>query len=521
MATYRLAAVIKNSASSGSAADEFLVVRQAPPPPLPEEEYQSYVDSDLWDLPWAPLKTLQGDVVSDAVVDGADSISDKLDLTRFDVDSALNQVVMQVGLDTATGGRWVLLKYVEEAEFGPEPIINTLFVLGTLEIKWGHLQESCRWISNESSLKLLLDVKPCAARLGPFVVTGLFPCSAMSSKSKAASMLHCQEYPPGITLIPMKSRTQKPFGTTNLVVILPNNSDNVLDDCSFIASGDALIMDPGCCSHVHAELAEVVTSLPRKLVVFITHHHYDHVDGLLVVQKYNPDAILLAHERTMNRIDKGNWPLGYICISGSEKICIGGQQLEVISAPGHTDGHLAVLHASTNSLIVGDHCVGHGSAVLDSTAGGNMKDYFDTTYKFLDLSPHVLIPMHGRINLWPKRMLCQYLKHRRDRESSILASIEDGASTLFDIVAKIYANLDVNLWLPASSNVRLHVDHLAYQQKLPKDFPMQKFQSSCTLPFISRWTWKYIINRRPSVVLVAIGFGVLAILFGMKKKLCA
>ncbi|XP_072957081.1 uncharacterized protein [Typha angustifolia] len=460
MATYRLAAVIKNSASSGSAADEFLVVRQAPPPPLPEEEYQSYVDSDLWDLPWAPLKTLQGDVVSDAVVDGADSISDKLDLTRFDVDSALNQVVMQVGLDTATGGRWVLLKYVEEAEFGPEPIINTLFVLGTLEIKWGHLQESCRWISNESSLKLLLDVKPCAARLGPFVVTGLFPCSAMSSKSKAASMLHCQ-------------------------------------------------------------LAEVVTSLPRKLVVFITHHHYDHVDGLLVVQKYNPDAILLAHERTMNRIDKGNWPLGYICISGSEKICIGGQQLEVISAPGHTDGHLAVLHASTNSLIVGDHCVGHGSAVLDSTAGGNMKDYFDTTYKFLDLSPHVLIPMHGRINLWPKRMLCQYLKHRRDRESSILASIEDGASTLFDIVAKIYANLDVNLWLPASSNVRLHVDHLAYQQKLPKDFPMQKFQSSCTLPFISRWTWKYIINRRPSVVLVAIGFGVLAILFGMKKKLCA
>lgn len=40
-----------------------------------------------------------------------------------------------------------------------------------------------------------------------------------------------------------------------------------------------------------------------------------------------------------------------------------------------------------------------------------MQDYFETTYKFLELSPHVLIPMHGRINLWPKYMLCGYLRY--------------------------------------------------------------------------------------------------------------
>ncbi|KAL6010179.1 putative receptor protein kinase CRINKLY4 [Asimina triloba] len=41
--------------------------------------------------------------------------------------------------------------------------------------------------------------------------------------------------------------------------------------------------------------------------------------------------------------------------------------------------------------------------------------------------------------------------------------------TLFDIVAKVYANVDLRLWLPASSNVRLHLNFLAYQDKLPKD----------------------------------------------------
>ncbi|KAK3026664.1 hypothetical protein RJ639_040691, partial [Escallonia herrerae] len=206
-----------------------------------------------------------------------------------------------------------------------------------------------------------------------------------------------------------------------------------------------------------------------------------------------------------------DWSLGYTSVSGAEEICIGGQRLRIISAPvrildsmkvarpclllgwifliqGHTDGHMALLHVSTHSLIVGDHCVGQGSAVLDMTAGGNMAEYFKTTYKLMELSPHALIPMHGRVNLWPKYMLCGYLKNRRNRESSILEAIENGAKTLFDIIAYTYADVDRTLWIPAASNVRLHVDHLAQQDKLPKEFSVQKFQRTCGLRFLSRWT---------------------------------
>lgn len=49
-----------------------------------------------------------------------------------------------------------------------------------------------------------------------------------------------------------------------------------------------------------------------------------------------------------------------------------------------------------------------------------------------------------------------------------MKAIEDGAETLFDIVANVYSNVDRSLWFHAASNVRLHVDHLAYQDKLPK-----------------------------------------------------
>lgn len=96
----------------------------------------------------------------------------------------------------------------------------------------------------------------------------------------------------------------------------------------------------------------------------------------------------------------------------------------------------------------------------------------------MEISPHVLIPMHGRLNLWPKHMLCSYLKNRRAREATILKAINDGARTLFDIVAYAYADVDHYFWYPAASNVKLHVYHLAQQDKLPKDFSMARFESS-------------------------------------------
>ncbi|KAK6134102.1 hypothetical protein DH2020_032160 [Rehmannia glutinosa] len=123
--------------------------------------------------------------------------------------------------------------------------------------------------------------------------------------------------------------------------------------------------------------------------------------------------------------------------------------------------------------------------------------------------------MHGRINMWPKHMLCGYLKNRRNRESTILKAIEDGAKTLFDIVAHTYADVDRSLWVPAASNVRLHVDHLAQQNKLPKEFSMQRFQSTCKLNFFSRWIWEYLrsslyIKHRRLQVIKVVGAGAVA-----------
>ncbi|PHT33394.1 hypothetical protein CQW23_25194 [Capsicum baccatum] len=520
---YNVSLIIKNPSNE----DEFLLVKQNPPPKFNDIEYDSFLDSPLWDLPSSPLLSLlDSPSINQISINVPQSCSHEVDLSQFDLNSAIHKVLEQVELDNATI-EWKFLKYVQEPEFGPGLPVKTVYIVGALDPKNGKLKdvEFCKWMSIERCISMLTEVKPSSDRIGSLVVVGLLNDSNKSGTWRIPPTLRCQEYPLGVKVIPMESRTAKPFRTTNLVVFLPEGNASGSDD-SFVAHGEALIVDPGCKSASYEQLKEIIAALPRKLVVFVTHHHNDHVDGLSVVQKYSPDACLLAHENTIRRIRKDDWTLPYVSVSGSEEISIGGQRLRIISAPGHTDGHMALLHVSTNSLIVGDHCVGQGSALLDGASGGNMKDYFETTYKFIELSPHALIPMHGRTNIWPKHMLCGYLKNRRQRESTILKAIENGAKTLFDIVAYTYADVDRSLWFYASSNVKLHVDHLAQQDKLPSDFSVQKFQATCGLRFLFRWVLEYSSNTikhhpvRASLLVGtgAVAIGYLAVSFSAKKQ---
>ncbi|KAK1437635.1 hypothetical protein QVD17_03429 [Tagetes erecta] len=464
MATYKVAVMLRNPKNK----EQFVVVKQSPPPKYEDQEYDSYVDSDLWDLPSASLSLSSTQLL-------LKGCSHNLNL---DLNSALTKVLGQLGISFTSLIEWTFFKLEEEPNFGPGSFsIQTLYITGDLPPNL-HFKDNCQWTCKETCISLLLQVKPGGHRVGPLVVNG--PLMQQSHSFKLPPTLRCQEYPLGVNIIPMESTTAKPFHTTNLIVFAPPNNHVNYEPTQFVAHGDAMIVDPGCRSHFNKELAEIVSALPRKLIVFVTHHHRDHVDGLSTIQKSNPEACLLAHENTMRRIQKDDWSSGYTTVCGAEEICIGGEKLRIISAPGHTDGHLALLHVSTNSLIVGDHCVGQGSAVLDITSGGNMSDYFQTTYNFMDLSPNTLISMHGRINLWPKHMLCGYLKNRRNREDTILKAIESGSNTLFDIVAYTYADVDRSLWVHAASNVRLHVDHLDHQKKLPKDFSFGNFNNSCS-----------------------------------------
>ena len=92
MAIYNLALILKSPQKDA----EFLLVKQTRPPKFDDEEYDSYVDSDLWDLPWTQLNLLEGEPDSPIEVGGGESWSEKIELRKFDVNLALNQVLMEL-----------------------------------------------------------------------------------------------------------------------------------------------------------------------------------------------------------------------------------------------------------------------------------------------------------------------------------------------------------------------------------------------------------------------------------------
>lgn len=86
MSMYKLAVIIRNPSNE----DEFLVAKQIRPPKFDIEEYDSYIDSDLWDIPSVQLSILHAE--SEIQVEGAELYSDKVDLSKFDLALGLNQV---------------------------------------------------------------------------------------------------------------------------------------------------------------------------------------------------------------------------------------------------------------------------------------------------------------------------------------------------------------------------------------------------------------------------------------------
>nr|GMD23509.1 uncharacterized protein LOC109156878 isoform X2 [Ipomoea batatas] len=246
MAAHTLALIINNPLNSA----EFLLLKQTPPPLFNDSDYDSFVDSDLWDLPSAHLLPLTSPSDSKVVV-----TADDFDFSKFDLNSALVQVMGQLGFGEASEVEWKFHKCVEEPEFGPGLPAKMVYIKGTLGLKDEKLNELSKWMSIERCLDKLIDVKPGDDRIGLLVAVGLLNTSEQSGYCKIPQTLNFQEYPPGLKLVPMGSRTAKPFLTTNLIVLVPERNHDVCSDDNLAAHGEALIVDPGCKSAFYEEVS--------------------------------------------------------------------------------------------------------------------------------------------------------------------------------------------------------------------------------------------------------------------------
>ena len=115
-------------------------------------------------------------------------------------------------------------------------------------------------------------------------------------------------YAPRLALVPLHSDTIPPFTKTNLVVLR--------------SGSECLLVDPAAAGQSVPEFAALMESLRAcaRVVCVLTHHHHDHVAGLAQLQRFFPQATVLAHPLCLRRIPATSLATRPVEVSGGRAI---------------------------------------------------------------------------------------------------------------------------------------------------------------------------------------------------------
>jgi glyoxylase-like metal-dependent hydrolase (beta-lactamase superfamily II) len=196
----------------------------------------------------------------------------------------------------------------------------------------------------------------------------------------------------------------------------------------------AWVVDPGPLAANHiAAVAEVVAERGGAGGIVVTHSHADHSEG----------AEAMA--------DRLGAPLG------------DAGPLETMPLPGHADDHVVFLWGDV--CCTGDAVLGEGSVFV----AGDMAAYLDGLRALRERALRLICPGHGPPVLEPAAKLDQYLSHRLERESRLVAALADGArgdEALLDIA---WDDAPEYLRPAAALTVHSHLRKLAAEGRLPAD----------------------------------------------------
>ncbi|MCA3560821.1 MAG: MBL fold metallo-hydrolase [Aestuariivirga sp.] len=241
-----------------------------------------------------------------------------------------------------------------------------------------------------------------------------------------------------------------------------------------VGNGQVAVIDPG--PDDDAQFAALLDAVKGETVthILVTHSHADHsplarrlkhATGAVMLAYGAVDAPLASGLRLDASIDHDFVP--DMRLAEGDEVNGPGWTLEALFTPGHMSNHMCFALKEEQALFAGDHVMAWATSVI-APPDGDMGQYFASLRKLLDRDDQVYHPGHGPSKRDPLPLVRGYLAHRRMREEAIRARIEQGARSVSEIVASIYAGVDPKLHGAAALSTTAHLDHLVQQGKLRK-----------------------------------------------------
>ncbi|MGH6736364.1 MAG: MBL fold metallo-hydrolase [Methyloceanibacter sp.] len=235
-----------------------------------------------------------------------------------------------------------------------------------------------------------------------------------------------------------------------------------------VGSGHVAVIDPGPADEAHLAAIAKATRGERVRHILITHSHHDHCDGAKPLQaKLGGDIVAYGPTGTPRGADAPGLGDAFVdaafapdvAVRDSDTVKSRGFALDVLHMPGHAPDHLCFALVGQRTVFTGDHVMGWNTTVI-APPEGNMADFLASLERLMTRRDKMFLPGHGGRIQTPQRVVRAYITHRKWREQTILACLDEGVCTIPRIVAKLYGALDADLKEAAALSVLAHLEHL-------------------------------------------------------------
>ena len=217
---------------------------------------------------------------------------------------------------------------------------------------------------------------------------------------------------PGLTVIPVRTRSMPPAAWTNAAIL---------------GERELLVLDPGGpdVEVLQNELQGLVRQGATIKGVLLSHHHPDHLEG------YHELGLsqlpLYCHPITAGLLPEG-FPEPELLEDGDEMSLGSSLTLRAHFTPGHAPGHLAFELVERRALLAGDMISSLSSIVIPSD-NGDLLHYLESLSRLRELGCHLVIPSHGPPFGKGSDPFGQALAHRKKREEQVISVLKKGSKT--------------------------------------------------------------------------------------------
>ena len=243
-----------------------------------------------------------------------------------------------------------------------------------------------------------------------------------------------------------------------------------------VGDKDVAVIDPGPDDASHVDALKRALEGRRVTHILVTHTHSDHSPAAKPLKEWSGAKTYAFGPHGSGKLEDGvrveeGGDMQFtpdVRVKDGEIIKGNGFTFECVFTPGHTSNHMCYALREENALFTGDHVMGWSTTVV-TPPDGDMAQYMASVKKLMARDDAILYPTHGAPVTDPKPFLAAYLEHRLDREKQIVACIRDGLTTIPQMVARMYADVDKRLHPAASRSVLAHLIQLENENRAVND----------------------------------------------------